>query len=293
MSTTNVSVPFVVTPELKAFRTLFKMIDPVAPNIASRIALRLFLTPARRQSSPKAKALFSTATVTSTTHGSREIVTYVWENSGPKILLVHGWGSDATGFYRLIPPLLEEGFEVIAFDAPAHGRSEGKQTNVLDFSGAILDVINQHGPFETVIGHSFGAATSLYALSANPNLTIQKAVTLGAPTQFSELLNVWASVLLLPPKIFEGFLQKIVDRVGVPIQSLDIDQKVAHLSIPGLIVHDQDDNIVSVDNGKKLAQQWSNSEFLETRKLGHRGILRDDEVIQKIVSFVCKSQKLS
>jgi len=43
-----------------------------------------------------------------------------------KVLILHGFESSAINFDRYVKPLIKKGYEVLAFDAPAHGRSGSK-----------------------------------------------------------------------------------------------------------------------------------------------------------------------
>src|SRR5262249_10337057 len=58
----------------------------------------------------------------------------VWHwGSGPRVLLVHGWGGHAGRLSAFVAPLLDAGFGVVSFDAPAHGISEGRFATLPDF----------------------------------------------------------------------------------------------------------------------------------------------------------------
>src|SRR6185369_13228471 len=49
----------------------------------------------------------------------------VWHwGTGPRVLLVHGWNGHAGRLSSFVQPLVEAGFGVVAFDAPAHGISQ-------------------------------------------------------------------------------------------------------------------------------------------------------------------------
>ena len=62
-------------------------------------------------------------------------------------------------------------------------------------------------------------------------------------------------------------------------------QKFAsQFNIPGLIAHDTTDKIVAFEEGKKIASQWKNSQFIETKDLGHG--MHDDELYQKVIAFL-------
>ena len=55
---------------------------------------------------------------------------------------------------------------------------------------------------------------------------------------------------------------------------------------PVLIIHDKDDDDVSVEAAYQIKKALKNSELLITEGLGHRRILGDKKVISKIVEFL-------
>lgn len=64
---------------------------------------------------------------------------------------------------RMVGPLVSAGFKVVAFDAPAHGESSGRTTDLVESASAIAAVAAHTGPLHAVLAHSFGASMALYA----------------------------------------------------------------------------------------------------------------------------------
>ncbi|MFN8461868.1 MAG: hypothetical protein U0X93_08890 [Anaerolineales bacterium] len=60
-------------------------------------------------------------------------------------------------------PLLKAGYFVVAYDQPAHGESDGAQTNLLKIAPTMDVMLNHHGEFDA-ISHSFGTLITSYAL---------------------------------------------------------------------------------------------------------------------------------
>ena len=60
-----------------------------------------------------------------------EILSYGY--SKKKVLLVHGWSGRSTQLFAFADKLLENGFMVISFDGPAHGKSTGRTTMMPEF----------------------------------------------------------------------------------------------------------------------------------------------------------------
>lgn len=75
------------------------------------------------------------------------ICTYTWGEESDKVaLMIHGWEGQAGNFGGLVPLLLENGYQVIAFDAPSHGYSSKGKTNMFHFVEVIETFITQRTP---------------------------------------------------------------------------------------------------------------------------------------------------
>jgi alpha-beta hydrolase superfamily lysophospholipase len=60
--------------------------------------------------------------------------------NGKKIMIVHGFRSYSYKFEKYILALKKEGFEVVAFDAPAHGTSDGKLINAYIYKQSLDNI---------------------------------------------------------------------------------------------------------------------------------------------------------
>ena len=91
--------------------------------------------------------------------------TFRWGNGRFKVLLTHGWGSKAIDFSEIIVALTAiEDLEIISFDAPGNGSSEGELSNLLLYIQAVKAVVQYYGKPDIVVGHSLGAMANLVAL---------------------------------------------------------------------------------------------------------------------------------
>ena len=59
----------------------------------------------------------------------------------------------------------------------------------------------------------------------------------------------------------------------------------SEISIPVLVIHDENDDEVPVSCAHHIHQHLKNGELMITKNLGHRKILGDDQVIQKTIQF--------
>src|SRR5260221_8931856 len=63
--------------------------------------------------------------VPGTENDIEEVAVYRWGKADRRILLVHGWGGKGAQFFLFVGPLLQSGFEVVAFYGSGHGVSSG------------------------------------------------------------------------------------------------------------------------------------------------------------------------
>ena len=65
-----------------------------------------------------------------------------------------------------------------------------------------------------------------------------------------------------------------------------MENTVKGVTIPALVIHDDQDTDVPWQEGRLVAQSWKNAHFLKTTGLGHCRILRDTSVIESTVNFI-------
>src|SRR6476661_9552945 len=97
---------------------------------AAKKAFDIFCTPYKK-TKKKAPPIFEKAEKLSFVLDKMVVRGFRWnQGANRKILICHGFESTCINFDRYISGLIKNGIEVIAFDAPAHGKSEGKQINL-------------------------------------------------------------------------------------------------------------------------------------------------------------------
>jgi alpha-beta hydrolase superfamily lysophospholipase len=134
-----------------------------APAFATRAAVWLFTKPRRSRPRSDEEESLTRASSFFLPYKHGQLAVMEW-GQGPAVLCVHGWSSRGLRFVGLVKPLTEAGYKVIAFDAPAHGRSSGSHVDLMDFADSVMAVAERSGPIDAVVAHSFGAAATLQAL---------------------------------------------------------------------------------------------------------------------------------
>ena len=220
------------------------------------------------------------------THPLGNMVYYIWgDTNKPYVLLVHGWSGRASQLGAFAQPLVDAGFCVIAFDAPGHGNSPGKSTNLFRIADVMQTLIAQHGTPHAILAHSYGCLVTAYVL--HEGLTTNGVILISSPTRAEYLFDKFMGWLQLPGHIMQGFRRRYEREFGQDVwQRIDADSNARTLHIPALILHDKNDTDVIPHCSQWLAAAWPESILEFTEGLGHRRILRDAAVIQRCMMFI-------
>src|SRR5687767_14343915 len=155
-----------VSPKLqRRLRRFFALVQWVSVPLAGRLAFRLFLTPTRRKIEPGDAPIVAQAARATLRCGAETFTAWRWGEEGPVVVLLHGWGSHAARFADFVGPLRAAGFSVIGIDAPAHGASPGRFSDLPRFRDSLAEVLRAHEPIHAVIGHSLGGGAVLTVLA--------------------------------------------------------------------------------------------------------------------------------
>ena len=141
----------------------------ISPYLASRFAAKLFLSPFKYKLPQREKEMDSNSVQKKMIVPSmnREIVSYEYGQGEKKVLLVHGWSGRGTQLALIAQALNDKGYRVISFDAPAHGKAQGKMSMMPFFIKAVHFLDEEYGPFEALVGHSLGGMSALKAIATD------------------------------------------------------------------------------------------------------------------------------
>lgn len=278
---------------LSLLRTFFRYGGKIAPGFTLKILWSLIFKPRRKALRPPHFALIeqaekSTVPVRLDTIGQTKVnlTLYKWGKSDRKILLVHGWQSHALDFYKLIPQLVRKGYEVIAFDAPGHGKSEGKQSNVIAYKQAIHQVILRVGEPYAVIGHSFGGFASAFTLSEYP-LRVRKFVMIANPVVGKHMFEHICEELDVPGKVRNMLYERIRGHFSRPIEDFDLNiLKYPIKADEILLIYDQSDEMVSYLDIDHFLRSNPRVKSRKYDGIGHFKIVKNQEVMDQIIGYV-------
>lgn len=265
---------------LLAFRVFFAALSLVAPRVAGRLALRLFCTPRKHHRPGWESAIAERgARIRVGPHLAARAF-----GSGPIVLLVHGWEGRGTQLGRFVDPLVQAGFRVIALDLPAHGESAGTRTDLIECTEALRKVGRDLGPVAAIVAHSFGGAITTLALERG--LDAAAVVLIASPSSIRDVLRRFEETIGLSDKAAAAFHAAIERQTRVKVADVEIFERVSGLQVPALVVHDRGDREVPLHDAERLAARWPGATLAATDDLGHRRILKDDNVIRQATEFV-------
>lgn len=274
---------------LKIFQFGFKIGGMLSPALAGHIAYNLWLTPTRFKTPASEKNALETAEVSFLSVKQHSIATFSWgyseASARPVVLLVHGWSGRGTQLGSFVEPLIQAGYQVISFDAPAHGQSSGKQTNLYQIADTLLALQKRFGQFDSVITHSFGGPCT--ALAMEQGLKSNRFVSICPPASTIGLVEKFVSTLHITQKTKNHLLRRIEKTFGKDLwEKVSMTNMVNNISCPGFVIHDAQDVDIPWEEGQAVAYAWNNAAFKITNGLGHRRILRDEAVIDAAVKFL-------
>ena len=205
-----------------------------------------------------------------------------------KVLILHGFNSAAYKFDRYINPLVKKGYEVLSFDAPAHGDSGGNTTNAVEYSAMIAKVIELYGPVNSFIAHSFGGIAISLAMENLPHDANTKIVLIAPATETTSAIDGALGMLKIKDPAVRKEMDKLIfEMSGKPTEWFSVRRAVKNITAQILWLHDEDDDITPLSDALKVKEDnHNNINFVFTKGLGHRKIYHDAAVKKAIENFL-------
>lgn len=240
-------------------------------------AALMFVTPKRAAASSPPESIGRPVSMLLTPVGK----VAMWsEGVGPTVLMVHGWSGSHKDMSAFIDPLITAGYNVVSFDLPAHGLSEGLTASIPEMADAIRAVATAVSPIHGVIAHSVGCAATGLALARG--MQSPRTVLVGPPARYADFARAFSKQVGVDPEALLAELRRRdidVDNIDLPAMAPDIRSRA-------LVIHSADDQIVPFTNGQAIAAAWPDAYLMECDGLGHRKILADSNVVAAAVSFL-------
>ncbi|HYO21806.1 MAG TPA: alpha/beta fold hydrolase [Flavisolibacter sp.] len=269
-------------------RTKFKVLSKLSKKKAAEQAFDLFVTPQSRVRKAPSVIIQKAEQLTLTFEGLKTFG-YRWNHKQgeKKVLILHGHESSAVNFDHYVLPLAKNGFEVVAFDAPAHGKSEGKKINAWDYKNFIIEVIKAYGPFTNFISHSFGGLALSLALEEIPHDESWKAVLIAPATESTTAINNFFRFLKLDDEVRKEFDDLITAANKRPASWYSVSRAAEHIKAQVLFLQDKQDQLTPLSDIEPIIEKgYPNFRFVISEGLGHRNIYKDKRTLQVIIDFL-------
>jgi pimeloyl-ACP methyl ester carboxylesterase len=267
-------------------QTKFKLLSIISKKKAAEKALDVFGTPflksVRKQPVENAETIQFQL-------NNKKVNGYRWNHPQTrKALILHGFGSAAHKFEDYALLLAAKGYEVLAFDAPAHGESEGNRTNAIEYCAMIKEVIELYGPVESFLAHSFGGISLSLALEDVPHDEHTKVVFIAPATETTSAVDGAFSMLKIKNETVRNEFDKLVFEIsGKETAWFSMRRAMHNIKASILWIHDEDDDITPWADALKVKEDnHNNIKFVCTKGLGHRKIYHDDAVKKMVTEFL-------
>lgn len=272
-------------------QTKFKVIAAISKQKAAEKAFELFCTPYQK-SKAAIPASFAAANTLHFMLEGKKIMGWEFlpKSTTPEktILILHGFGSAAYKFQNFIKPLTAKGYRVLAFDAPAHGSSQGKNVTAVLYSEMILAIAEKYGAPDGYIAHSFGGIALSLALEQLPQKPGTKIAFIAPATETITAVRQAFTMLKLNDTGVQKEFHKIIFKLsGKTTEWFSIRRALKNIDAEILWVHDEDDDITPLSDVLIIKKENpANIKFVITKGLGHRRIYHDAAVKKQVVEFL-------
>ncbi|TKT79179.1 alpha/beta hydrolase [Aquamicrobium sp. LC103] len=287
----------------QVIRSIFSVAEHFAPRLSGRAAFALFCRTAdpNRVSGKEASMIADAAAFMAearhhclttnygrvTAHDFRPAA-----EGAPRALVIHGWGSRTEHMRRVVESLRDEGFRVISLDLPGHGASSGRYLNMAVAVAAVHATAQWLGPFQAVVGHSFGGAVAVNAAAGSVRgfdpISAQRLVLIASPSSMPALFEDFGRFLKLGPRTQTALAERVQVVAGRPLEDYVAATQLRELGIPTLVVHAPDDKEISFENARQFEDAGRHVRLMRAPGRGHRRILADGEVTAAVAAFAAE-----
>ncbi|MFF2277971.1 alpha/beta fold hydrolase [Agromyces sp. NPDC058126] len=264
--------------------------DRFSPALAASLAAPVFerTRPARQvRHGEQAVHLAASRERLALPHGDG--VLYEWGSGARTVLLVHGWRGRASQFAPIIRELRASGCHLVAFDAPAHGDSGGRRTDIRSWTEAITRLHLKYGRFEAIVGHSLGSLAAMAAV--RDGVSTRGVVGLAPMASGRYLFDAFADGMGLSAAAAaaqrEQYTRRVFPHAIDPWQRFDSIAAPLPRDVGLLLLHDRDDREIGAAQSELLhAAHGDRSRLMLSSGSGHVRLLAADRTLDAVSAFV-------
>jgi Alpha/beta hydrolase family len=207
-----------------------------------------------------------------------------------RIIVLHGWRSRTDFMAKMIVSLVEDGWRVVGLDLPGHGQSHGRRLTVRLGVEAVTQASQWLGPFDAIVGHSFGGIVAVNAaiggISGFEPVRFSKLAVISSPNSFPELFSDLGDAFGFNVRA-RAAMGRVVEKIaGNPVPFYVLANQVKQFKGEVLSIHAPDDKEVAYRDGYAIGGAGDHVTHVPFDGLGHRRIVADGQVFQALKSFV-------
>lgn len=213
------------------------------------------------------------------------------------VVLVHGWGKDASSMFPLAPAVLERRLACLLLDLPGHGLSgpvsHYHAPRMLEDMGRVRHWLEHHSRFAglptAVVGFSFGGLGAL--LSAACDSRWRAVAALAAPVGPMEATEIYLRSRYLPAALLRRPIRASISRLlKVDPDAYKAERNLPAVRVPVLLLHGARDRLVPIEHMAGLAAVLPPA-LVTTVRLeqdDHASILVNSEVHRRLADFLSR-----
>ena len=187
----------------------------------------------------------------------------------PAVLVMHGWGANASMMGSVVPPLHAAGFAVLLLDARCHGSSDDEAFTSMprfaeDIAAGLAWLRTQPDIAAdrlALLGHSVGAAAAL--LHASRHDDVRAVISLSAFAHPHEVMRRFMAEKRVPYPVLGWYVMRHVQRViGTSFDAIAPINTIAGVRCPTLLVHGLGDATVPPGDARRLLTAAGHAQLL-------------------------------
>ena len=270
-----------------------RMIAPISTRAAGVLALRLWQVPWTSRASRRHRERVAEVQAQWVATGTidRYRLPVDTHGDGTAVLVLHGWGEDAASVEPLAAALADHGLRAVTCDLPAHGDSNGNRSDGFQIAEAVQQLVEEED-ICAIVAHSMSAMATLHALQEG--LDLDAVVLLAPMVRMNDAVGAFAKWTAMSNKVKKGLDLQVEERYGNDVwERLAFDQRNWNSAPPALITHDADDRSAPLDRARALAHAMPQARLVETEQLGHRRLVRDNQVMAEVANFLAHASGTS
>ena len=181
----------------------------------------------------------------------------------PAVIVLHGWGGNSGDMLPIAPGLANSGVHSLFLDARRHGQSDFEDFMSMprfaeDLEAAVGELLERDDVTAIgVIGHSVGAAASIYAAANNPAIDAVVAVA-----SFAHPAEMMRENFPFPAPVTWALLQAVERMIGHRYDDIAPRSRISDVGVPVMLMHGDEDSVIPFQDSIDLHERLPESELV-------------------------------